>query len=551
MIGIDEKRNELWVYGFLLLSIFVVYVSGLFPETTVDSAKYAAVSRAIYSSGDYIHLKIHGDPYLQKPPLLFWLGALAFHLFGVSIVSFKIPTLLFTFLGIYSTYRLGRLIFDDKTGVVAALCYGTSEALFLYNMDVHTDALLTANIIFGTWQLAEYLKNKKPVHFILGFVGIGLAMISKGLIGLAVPVLSIGGYLLVKKDFKTIFSVKWLAGLLILAVILYPTLKGLYDQFGWQGLKFYFWSNNIDRIRGAYSHYKHDYFFSLHTLAYIFLPWSLYAYTAFVKDFRNWYGRHFHIHNKAVSYAYSVIIILMLLVTISSQQAPHYLLPAIPFISIITAKCITEVAYGNLYPKTFQWMLYFRTLIVVLTWPVVFVLLLYFFPTSKIWIWIFVFSLLVLQVYSYFKLKTKIQKLIVPPLIAIIVLTFVSNTVYMPSALKYHGVIQASYFYNKTAKNNTPLYTYDYGQYESYFYPKNISHFVYDSLQLKQLLSSTKPLWLITTQKGFRQVKQYDDKAIKKQHVFPYKKLTNISIKFLNPKTRKSVLQKIYLLKIH
>jgi len=546
----SKYNSETWVYVILAILILVVYITGLFPETTVDSAKYAAVSREVLNSGDLIHLKIHGDPYLQKPPLLFWLGAIFFKIFGVSIIAFKLPTLLFTFLGIYATYRLGLLIYDKKTGAIAALIYGTSEALFLYNMDVHTDALLTSNIIFGTWQLAEYLDKRKPLNFVLGFVGIGLAMISKGLIGLAVPVIAIGGYLLIKKDFRTMFSIRWLAGLLILLLILYPTLKGLYDQFGMNGLKFYFWSNNIDRIRGEYSHFKHDYFFSLHTIAYIFLPWSLYAYTAFVKDGRQWFAQKFSVRNTKVAYSYSVVILLSSIVSISSQQSPHYLLPVIPFISIITAKCIYDVASKNLYPRTFKWMLIFRTIIVVLTWPVAIITMVYFFPTRNVLLWIPVLLLLFLQIYSYTKLKTKLQKLLIPPLISILLLAFVANTVYMPSAIKYHGPIQASYFYNKMATDKATLYTYDYGQYETYFYPKNVSKIVRDKKQLQDLLSKGSSFWLITTEKGYQQIKATNEKIITKQYIFPYKKLTNVSIKFLNPKTREEVLQNIYLLKI-
>ncbi len=134
----NKIQGITYLYIFLATFTLIVYITGLFPETTVDSAKYAAVSREIYENGDFIHLKIHGEPYDQKPPLLFWLAAITFNIFGVSIIAFKLPNLLFTFLGIYSTYRLGLLIFDKRTGIIAAVIYTTSEAMFLYNMDVHT-----------------------------------------------------------------------------------------------------------------------------------------------------------------------------------------------------------------------------------------------------------------------------------------------------------------------------------------------------------------------------------------------------------------------------
>lgn len=546
-----KRRTTFDIFVYIALAAFtiLIYVSGLFPETTVDSAKYAAVSRSIFDTGDFFHLKIHGEPYLQKPPLLFWLGTLFFRIFGISIVAFKLPTLLFNILGIYSTYRLGLLIYDKRTGLISALILTSSEALFLYSMDVHTDLLLTSNIVFGIWQLAEYLRKHKAINFILGFAGIGLAMISKGILGLAIPIFAIAGYLIVKRDFRTFFSPRWFLAIPILIIFLYPALKGSYDQFGLQGLKFYFWSNNIDRIRGDYSGGGHDYTFCLHTLAYIFMPWSLYTFSAFVRDWRILKNHRFVINNIHSVYCYSAIIIYLLIISVSSQQAPHYLLPVIPFIAIITAKFINDVSSTDLFPRTFRLMLVFRNLIVFLLWLLVIIVITYFFPTKNLLILLTLLFMFFLLVISFIRLKSKAEKLIIPPLIAILALGFTANTVYMPSALKYHGPIQASYLFNKLASDDAKLYTFNYYQFETYFYPKIVSEFIGKD-QLKDIISK-ESCWIITDEQGFKEIKSNDDGSIiSAQYIFPYKKLTNLSYRFLNPVTRKSDLSEIYLLKI-
>ncbi len=542
-------NNPIYLYVCLGTFTLIVYVTGLFPETTVDSAKYAAVSREIFESGDFIHLRIHGEPYISKPPLLFWFGAIFFKIFGVSIFAFKLPNLIYSFLGIYSTYRLGQLIYDKRTGIISAILYLSCEAFFLFNMDVHTDLLLTTNIIFSVWQFAEYLDRRKALNFILGFIGAGLAMMSKGVIGLAIPAIAVAGYLIMKRDFRTFFSLRWLAGLPILALILYPTFKGLWDQFGIDGFKFFFWSNIVDRIQGDYSGGRHDYSFFFHTLAYVFLPWSLFAYFAFVKDFRAWWQNGFSIQNYKCTYLYSVVIIFGLIICVSSQQAPHYLMPAIPFIAIITGRFMNDVSFTGQYPKTYKWMLIVRNIIIALIWPMAIIMIVYFFPTRSLLIWIPVLILFLLQVGSFLSLKTRIQKLIVPLFVTILTLSFVANTNYMPSALKYHGPIQASYHYNSIAADNSVLYTYGYEQYETYFYPKNRSLNVHDKEELKNVLSE-KSSWFITSEAGLNDIRAFDETIITEKYTFPYKKLTNISVRFLNPKTREGDLKNIYLLKI-
>ena len=69
------KGKEIWLIGFVVLVAVAAYVSGLFVDVTRDGSKYASVAREIFDSGDWIRLKIHGEPYDQKPPLLFWLSA--------------------------------------------------------------------------------------------------------------------------------------------------------------------------------------------------------------------------------------------------------------------------------------------------------------------------------------------------------------------------------------------------------------------------------------------------------------------------------------------
>jgi hypothetical protein len=278
------------------------------------------------------------------------------------------------------------------------------------------------------------------------------------------------------------------------------------------------------------------------------MPWSLFTYTAIVKDWRHWYANRFSIKNKKITYSYSVIFILALIISVSNQQAPHYLLPTIPFIAIITARCINDVCFKDQYPRTYKWMLIARTITVFLIWPMVFVIIIYFFPTRNLLIWIPISLLLLLLIYSYIIPVSRIHKLIIPLLVTILALCFTVNTVYMPSALKYHGPIQASYLYNKTAPDNSKLYTYNYVHFETYFYPKNVSAWI-DEGELESILSK-ESCWLITTETGFTEITDFNEAIITEQHSFPYKKLTNASIKFLNPKTREGELQKIYLLKI-
>ena len=73
--------------GLLVIS----YFSGLTIDVTRDAGKYATVSKEIFQNGNFINLTIHGEPYDQKPPLLFWLGALFFGFYNSIAYAFTLP----------------------------------------------------------------------------------------------------------------------------------------------------------------------------------------------------------------------------------------------------------------------------------------------------------------------------------------------------------------------------------------------------------------------------------------------------------------------------
>jgi hypothetical protein len=84
----------------------------------VDASQYAAMSREMLESGNYLQLFDRGQNYLDKPPLLFWVSAMSFKLFGISNFSYKLPSVLFSLLGsrilrCTNSFFLPGLVYDE------------------------------------------------------------------------------------------------------------------------------------------------------------------------------------------------------------------------------------------------------------------------------------------------------------------------------------------------------------------------------------------------------------------------------------------------------
>ncbi|MGQ1787451.1 MULTISPECIES: ArnT family glycosyltransferase [unclassified Saccharicrinis] len=545
--------NNKKVGAGLFIAALIVYVIGLFPEVGIDSGKYAAISRIMFERGDWMTPQIHGHPYLHKPHFFFWLSTASFHLFGISLFAFKLPTLLFSIASVIALYRMAKLYYGEQTGLLAALMYATSEMMFLYHNDLHTDALLTANVVLGVSFLAFFLHHKSAINFILGFVFIGFAMITKGPVGLAVAVFAVGGHLLLKKDWKNIFNPVWLLAFPILGLVLFPTLKANYDNFGWEGIEFFFWSNNVGRIQGAYNKggaVDGDISFYLHTMIYIYLPWSLFTLITIGNHIKGMFVKKGSERFKRPEYmTYAVVIIYTLILSVASQKAPHYLYPVTPFLSVIVAQFLYQGIVESKNHMLGKWLLGARNvMLAIITAALVFILT-YVFKTGNLTIWIPVIVGMAVAIYFVLPRHELYQKIIVPLAISSIVLNFVLNAHFIPSAFQYHGGIRASDAYSQLANAQEDLYTYKFRQFETYFYPSKISSWYQEKEDFEKVMNNAN-YWVVTNEEGYKDIKEMMPSRIGFEKAFPHRLISRMSGEFLNPVTREKSLKKVYLLKI-
>ena len=175
------KKIDIITICYLLL--LITYVSGLFiPLMENDSAQHATMAMRMYLENDFTHIIKGHDPYLDKPHMHFWLSALSFKLFGISEISYRIPSLLFLFLGAFATFKLALLFYKKEFAHYASLIFLSSQTIILSAHDVRTDAVLTGASIVALWQLIYYLREQKLMNLIIGSMFLGIAFGSKGLI---------------------------------------------------------------------------------------------------------------------------------------------------------------------------------------------------------------------------------------------------------------------------------------------------------------------------------------------------------------------------------
>lgn len=538
----ENKTIRILFYIAAALMLWA-YFAGLPIDVTRDAGKYATVAKEIFQNGNYINLTVHGDAYDQKPPLLFWLGALGFAIGDISNFWFKLPLLLVVFFGLYSGYRLGKTLYNKRVGFITLFLMAFSFIYPFYSMDIHTDTPMQAFITFALWQLADFIKTKRTKSWILGFIGIGLAMLCKGPLGAAIPAFAVVGHLLLKKDFKSFADYRWYLGILIAFIVVSPALIGLVNQFGWEGIEFFFWENNIGRLTGTYVKPNSDPVFYVHNLLYLFLPWSILFYISTFYEFKTLFKNRF----RAPEYfTFTGIWIFFIILNASKSQLPNYIFGIMPLIALLTAKWIDiAVEKKSSILKIFKST---QNLVTVLLWITILVISGYLFPSPGIWFWLVFTAGIAISIAIYLKADKPLAKIILPPAIGMAVFFILLNMHVFPYIFSYQATPKAARYFTENAAPNDTLYNYHYEQYELFFYsePQALQ---LDSDEEMKKVAGKDGTWIFTDAEGYDKIKKLDLKSdavniIEYQHLY-----LNRGGKFINPKTRQEVLKPMYLIK--
>lgn len=520
-------------YGLIIL----VYAFGANLDIMeVDAAQYASISLEMLKSGEYLQVFDRFEDYLDKPPLLFWLSALSMKLLGVGSWQYKLPSILFSLFGIFSTYKLGKRLYSEEIGRHASWILGGSFAMIMINNDIKTDTILVSGIVFSIWMLISYLETKKWKFLVGASIGIAIAMLTKGPIGLMMPALAIGGHILLKRQWKALLDWRWSIMLLLIGIMLIPMCIGLYKQYGIEGLEFYFWTQSFGRITGE-NEWRNDAspFFFTHIFLWSFLPWTLLGIAGIISEFRNL--------RKSVSsksselYLLCGITLVWAALSFSKFKLPHYIFVVYPLITILAAKFIHSL-------KTFVYVAWTQLILSVATCITLAGLLIYSFPNGG---WFIPVLLILISIVAiiYFFMSFRTDQIMIPSFIISIGIGIGLNLHFYPQLLPYQANSQVGKWVIENEISEGKFFGFSTGGRALDFYAGGVVSWVEDVESVIDQIDADVVIY--ANQARYEDLLAREAKP-KKVIAFDNFEVQKLKISFLNPKTRDQVLKTNYLL---
>ena len=242
-----------------------------------NEAFYAETPREMIEGGDFINPTFNHQPRFNKPPLVYWVVALFYKVFGVSEAVERIPIAIAAMVLIGTALLLGQAAFSTDAGLMAAIALAATPRFLMFSRRIIIDVYLAMfmSLALLLFVLSELHPRRRKLCLSLMYVSLGLGVLTKGPVAVLLPAAAILAYLALHRRLNVLRELMLPAGLLIIAAIVVPWYGAIYAEHGWRYIKAFLLDDNISRYTQPLWGPRRSVLFYLPVLAGDLLPWSI------------------------------------------------------------------------------------------------------------------------------------------------------------------------------------------------------------------------------------------------------------------------------------
>ena len=335
-----EKKSLLVLAAVIIFMVF--FGIGGVPLLDPDEPVYAETAREMILTGDYLSPRIFGDYWYDKPPMYYWLVALAFHVFGDGEFAARFPAGLMAGGTALMLYFSVTKLFNEKAGFWSSIVLSSSIMFFYMGKAAVTDTTL---LFFMTGALLCFLHKR----YWLMYVCMALATVTKGPIGVVFPGAIIFLYLLFMGQLREILRMHVIRGILLYFLIASPWYYAMYTVHGMDFINTFLGFHNITRFTTPEHASRVTFWYYLPVIILGMFPWTgilLQSIKSSVSDSR--------IDDmRTLMFMHVWWVFVLLFFTICKTKLVSYILPMFPALAIIIGWNISRMVAKMRYNTTF------------------------------------------------------------------------------------------------------------------------------------------------------------------------------------------------------
>ena len=306
------------------------------PLLLPDEGRYVGVAWEMMRSGDWLTPTLNGLPYFHKPPLFYWLTAASMTLFGPGEWAARAAPLLGAWVGAMALYLFVRRWWGAPAAR-RSLWALLAQPLFYVggqfaNLDMLVAGCITTTIVLlahAAMSLRRRLPYKSALAAAYAFAALGL--LAKGLIGLLIPALVVGVWLIALRRWRDLAALLWWPGALLFLLLAAPwfvAMQAKFDGF----FDYFFVVQHFKRYAAGGFNNLQPFWFYPAVLVLFTLPWLPWLRAQFRR------GRFSDPQRGELRLLMVLWVLLVLLFfSLPKSKLLGYILPAVPPLAVLLA----------------------------------------------------------------------------------------------------------------------------------------------------------------------------------------------------------------------
>ncbi|HOB65756.1 glycosyltransferase family 39 protein [Ottowia sp.] len=337
-----DSAPHRWPLGLLACWVLLVLLGAVRPLALPDEGRYAEISRWMLVSGDWLVPRLNGLPFFHKPPLLHWLQASAMGVLGAHAWAARLVPAAAAGLMLAGLYVASRRLVGEPLARRAALMLALSAGFLLGGQYINHDMLVASWIASAIWCFAlAFLQagdggRPHAGWARAGFVCCGLGILTKGLIGVALPGLVLFVWLSLARRWRQVPRLPWLSGLALFAAIAVPWFVLAAQRYPdlWS---YMFGAQQFGRYTGGGFNNQQPWWFYVAGLLLLLFPWPVFMFFRRPALANKAADASEKIANDTLLLAWVWLLAILLFFSIPRSKLIGYVLPVLPPLALLAA----------------------------------------------------------------------------------------------------------------------------------------------------------------------------------------------------------------------
>jgi len=329
--------SERWLtFLFVVAVVYLVlfYKLGNLAFVGADEPRYARIAEEMNDRRDYVTPTLQGRPWLEKPPLLFWIESASFKFLGVSEWSARLPLAFCALIAGLATALMAGAVSGPRPGWHAFLILMTSPLFFVYGRAASTDMPLLAALTVAIVAAHEASRGLSFELALGAGAALGLAVLAKGPVALII----FGGIFVIYGFLTQAYPWTWkqtLVGLLAFLAIAVPWYGLVWLRNGPDFVATFWLNHNLARFLTSIHHHVQPFWYFVPVLLIGFFPWVFFLFSSAARMIRN-RASALRLQREEV-FLWVWFVVPFFFFSGSSSKLAGYILPVLPPLAVLVA----------------------------------------------------------------------------------------------------------------------------------------------------------------------------------------------------------------------